>query len=382
MTRPGENMKSKLVSLTGILLVGGLFLGACNMTGSQDSYPSIPSNIDPNSLIPRVPSMTQIEFYGTPGIAPPNTPRTFHVSVWNQYAPIHVSSVRVSYQGSQIGSVSSDPNQNWGGGTFQWTPPSAPGEYVVQAISNDGSISASTNVCVVDLGITLDYLEVMNGDTCLPPSAPSSTDAFSIEHANAIPGSGSCNPNGTVDIEFDIYVNDPANQIAYAYIELTNVSNDGGEHTFGLPGPRSVYGIDYEVSLSSLMTQLGGSSTITWTAKVVSLSGQVLTDGPHQLTYTPPDCSLLVPNLHITAVPPIPRFLPNPLPLQPRNPTATPASAADCPPGTYFAPATFRCIEVKINTPKPGGNGGGASQCPTGQTYSCIGITHQTCSCK
>jgi hypothetical protein len=62
--------------------------------------------------------------------------------------------------------------------------------------------------------------------------------------------------------------------------------------------------------------------------------------------------------------------------------TPTPASAEDCLPGTYFSPATFRCIDIQASTPKPKNNGGASSQCPAGQTYVCSGIAHQTCGCK
>ncbi len=41
------------------------------------------------------------------------------------------------------------------------------------------------------------------------------------------------------------------------------------------------------------------------------------------------------------------------------TPTATPGSEADCPPGTYFAPVTNRCILIAISTPREGGGGCG-----------------------
>lgn len=61
----------------------------------------------------------------------------------------------------------------------------------------------------------------------------------------------------------------------------------------------------------------------------------------------------------------------DPTPTLETRPTATPASAKDCPPGTYFAEVTFRCIPIDTPTPKSGGGDSGGSSCYWECTAGC-----------
>jgi len=63
-------------------------------------------------------------------------------------------------------------------------------------------------------------------------------------------------------------------------------------------------------------------------------------------------------------------------------PTATPASAKDCPPGTYYSEITHQCIDIQL--PTPGGSGGdngggdsGSASCSAPCVWSCM----TSCSC-
>ncbi len=58
--------------------------------------------------------------------------------------------------------------------------------------------------------------------------------------------------------------------------------------------------------------------------------------------------------------------------------TATPASALDCPPGTYFAEVTNRCIPIAIEPTRESGGGNSCvdpGTCPSGWSA-------QNCACK
>lgn len=61
-------------------------------------------------------------------------------------------------------------------------------------------------------------------------------------------------------------------------------------------------------------------------------------------------------------------------------------SEANCPPGTYFAPVTNRCIAIQIPAPniENGGDGGGGGQgCPVGTSWKCKAATFPpVCGCQ
>jgi hypothetical protein len=97
---------------------------------------------------------------------------------------------------------------------------------------------------------------------------------------------------------------------------------------------------------------LGGESgEVTWTAKAIGRDGSILAiNGPHTIPVdVNPLCS------------PVPLSAPFTLPAPTLASTATPASAKDCPSGTFFAEQTHKCIPIQIVTAKPG-HGGGCAQ--------------------
>ncbi len=386
-------MKSRLFLAVSTFVLGGLLLGAC-----MPSTPTLPPHLPVTVGAPSIARNT-IYIFGTPQVAPPGTQRTLHVQIYNsQYFDgdttdhTGVSTVNVSYEGASIGSVSMDPSQPFSQGSLNWTPPSPAGEYSVQAATGagGGAVPQSANVCVENLGVTIGDLEVDDGTTCLPPPPPppppSTSASFSIILTDVVTVATNCNYGAT--IQFNIYVNDPSNQIAYAYVDM-NVASPSGDYQYGLPGPNSVYGIGVSFNPEGVRSQLSGSSTVTWTAHVVSYLGQILSDGPHQLTLFS-GCILNVPNLPVTLAPPIRRYLPTLLPAAPLDAlaTATPASALDCPPATFFAELTHQCLPVQIpsSTPKPKNSNNnndntGTGGCPSGTSYVCTGKP-LVCSCQ
>jgi hypothetical protein len=96
---------------------------------------------------------------------------------------------------------------------------------------------------------------------------------------------------------------------------------------------------------SNLLTFFGNiGGDVTWTAQALGRDGSILaTDGPHTIPASP--CV------------PAPLSAPLTLAAPTVTLTATPASAADCPSGTYFADVTHKCIPIAIPTAGKQGNG-------------------------
>jgi hypothetical protein len=160
----------------------------------------------------------------------------------------------------------------------------------------------------------------------------------------------------TTTLEFDVTVDDPSSQVYYAFADLANVSN-AGFHTLATasPGPSTYSVVASWWNTADLMGQLAGTNTITWTAGAVAHSGQVILDGPHQLTITPPDCPAF-PTLSEPLIPRIPSLLPYIQPALPLNAvqTDTPtATATTCGPDTTYEAASNSCVKVPTNTPIP-----------------------------
>jgi hypothetical protein len=360
-------MKSSTYALISSLILTSALLGACSMSTATPAF--IPPANVPN-LVPQVPVANNIvDMYASPMVAPPGVARTirlwaFTQQVWqgDTTGRTGISSIGVSYQGTRIGTINLDPNQASTHGSIEWTPPSAPGDYTLQAdvpgqvIQNGYSIERAT-VCVDNLGLTVDQFIVPGEQVCSLLPSPETTAPFHITGTSASIQAG-CNISR---LEFNINVDDPASQVYYAYADLANVSSESGDHSFGTPRPGpSTFTLVMNWSTADLARQLGTTGSITWTAGAVAHSGQLVIDGPHQLAVTLPDCPIF-PTLPGPLFPGAPNLVPTmqlPLPLnaiQTNTPTATSAPAAVvCPSGTYFAPASNSCIKVYFSpTPKP-----------------------------
>ncbi len=360
-------------SLVVGLLIGCLWLGACGPATPAPTPGAVfvpPPNVP--TVAPRPPGGGNVvSIYGWPQVAPPGTSRTFRVWAYSSAdtayrPPTGISRVNVSYQGNLIGTVNLDPNQSSSEATIDWTPPSSPGDYAVDASVSGRLIGNSddnleTLVCVQNLGVTIQDLEPVDGsDVCSPPPAPpASTAAFSITSASASVMEADCN---ALVLQFDMTVDDPASQLAYAYVELANVMPVEGhaEETVGSPGPGTTFGFTDDVSTSALESELGSTSEVTWTARVVSYSGQAHSDGPHELHVNFPFCV----HFSLPSLPLLPR-LPDPFHglefaqalsapgggASTASPTPTPLT---CRKGTYYDPLSHVCNAKPTATPRPG----------------------------
>lgn len=352
-------MKSRIFLLVATMVCASLLLGACNMPTSTPAF--IPPVGVPNLSPPiRVADNNVIWLEGSPIIAPPDTARTIRVIVatdqaWHGvgYGPTGLSSVNISSGGSRIGTLALDPTQYHSVGSMQWTPPSSPGEYTIQAAPSGGapnlnqiSILALT-FCVDDRGITV--LDDNRGEEhpCALLPNPDVTPPFQITSTNAT-ATADCS---RVDVEFDITVDDPARRVFEGFVELLNVAQ---EFQFGMllhgfliprPGPAGSYSTVLSWPTQDLMQQLAGSDTITWMAGASGLPEYGLyTDGPHQVRIRWPNC-LAFPTLSVPVIPRIPSLLPAlPLPqplnaIQTDTPTVTATIAPNTPIPTKRPPA-------------------------------------------
>lgn len=209
-------------------------------------------------------------------------------------------------------------------------------------------------VCVDSLGITLQALGMPEDHICDLLPNPETTAPFRITHTSA---SATITCAATTLI-FDITVDDPSNLVEYAEAEIENLADSDGLSTipFNSSGPHDFSRpvVNYPVNTAELVRQLAGSNTIIWTAVAVAYSGQLITDGPHQLALTVPTCPVM-PTLSVTLIPRLPNFLPTLLPARPliafptNTPTATSTSGpseSTCPPGTYYAAGSNSCVKV------------------------------------
>jgi hypothetical protein len=171
-------------------------------------------------------------------------------------------------------------------------------------------------------------------------------------------------------ISFQAVVTDPADLVAFVIVDY--VLSVGGDHdslslnrTSSLPTGEKVFtGTTEDLAAWLAFQMVDGSGApvageIDWTAYAYGRDGSILaTDGPHIISAAP--CTPLI------------IFSPQPLIFVP-TPTSTPASDRDCPPGTYFAPATSRCIQIQIVPTKPGGGeSGGGNDCSSyGNASNC-----------
>jgi hypothetical protein len=258
-----------------------------------------------------------------------------------------------------------------------WTPPAA-GEYTLQLAAQRGrehAYSAPVKVCVLPFQIApghpVDiYAHGYDGDCSIPDRA-----------ASAIPGSPSLNrtspsassltyvpnffdtcPDQTRILQFKIYIDDPHDDVVFAAISLVvspaffgRISSEATlalTHLSGVAPNTKLFfgGMDVHIwlarSLTDPATGEGMDGTLNWTVRGFGRDGSTLiNEGPFGIPVTPVNCDGSAAAL--------------------AAPTSTPASALDCPSGTYFAPVTNRCIAIQMK-PDDGGNDGGSCKPPPG----------------
>jgi len=258
----------------------------------------------------------------------------------------------------------------WATGEATWTPP-AVGEYQLQVwarLSNGRlNISSPARICVLDIsfhGYTDSLPPYGYTAACEVPSSPV-TDPSAAVRLTTTPSpisigyaTETCPAAPPATITFYSTVDDPGNRAAFVLVDMVLNYHDVGSTTTSGPalaltqtssvGATKIFsGSSYDLTSDLGPSTLGppGIVTITWTARAYDRSGAILvTDGPHDLLAAPCD-----PPVHplLLATPTLITILP----------TNTPASARDCPPGTFFADQTHKCLPIQtLPTKKSGPN--------------------------
>lgn len=285
-----------------------------------------------------------------------------------------VSRVIFYANGRQVGEK---PN-NYGGqivAEMTWTPAAA-GEYTLQIAAQYGrayAYSAPVKVCVLPFQIApghpVDiYAHGYDGDCTLPdrvasaiPGSPSLNRVSpSADSLTYVPNFFDTCPDQTRIIQFKVYIDDPHDDVVFAAISLVvepaffgRINSEATlalTHLSGVAPSTKLFfgGMDVHIwlarSLTDPATGEGVDGTLNWTVRGFGRDGSTLiNEGPFGIPVTPVNCDGSAAAL--------------------AAPTATPASALDCPAGTYFAPVTNRCIAIQI---KPGGGGNNDGGAPGG----------------
>jgi len=236
-----------------------------------------------------------------------------------------------------------------------WTPP-GPGEYTLQVQADIGrtyAISDPTRVCVVEdpasgplrEGIW-GYTGLCDGRTRSEFTEPGEISMEALAYPRVLhynpEGTNACPEYGAPGITFRALVTDPPDLIGSVIVDY-EISSGGGSDIGALelysvvdttPGDRYR---GYTGSLHGFLNTAlpeGGPGQINWTARAYGWDWELLlTSGPHTIYVVPCDAPIAYPPSSIAAPP---------------TPSATPGSDADCPPGTYYAPATHQCIAIQI----------------------------------
>jgi len=285
-------------------------------------------------------------------------------------------------------------------GDIVWTP-ETPGEYFLQVMSSRRvAVSDPVRVCIIDFTFPIPETDDLVGPFGYEGPCPiPDRDEF------ATPGEQSLTVDASPDtllyrpyevtcpwpepLTFEAALMDPPEDVVFVTVDVSVT----GASTGSFPGETFAYQIVlnqtdtlpsgvkmFEGSISFpdprefLAEYLGNEpGEVIWTARAIGRDGSViLSIGPVSIPVVP--CTPII-RLSITLPPVTP------------TPTSTPASDADCPPGTYFAPATNRCIPIQIVTSQPGGDGdgdGGGNACiePTGGCQGGQYWSSATCSCQ
>ncbi len=284
-----------------------------------------------------------------------------------------VRSIRFFVSGLDSGLVSSPTGVGeQANAEVSWTPP-APGEYFIQAEAiraSDSAISEPIRVCVFGEELTwVAYSYGYEGPCTIPPRNPSlPQDGEVTMSAVANPRSLAYNWQGCTTsvasqvLSFTATVDDPADRVAFVIVQAEGPAAALWErvsliHTSSaLTGEKIFTGSTRDL-LDLLEIEFGGEvGSVSWTARAIGRSGEFLVeDGPH---FIPADAC--TPPVVAEAMPIV---------IEPTE-TLVP-SEANCPPGTYFAPVTNKCIAIEL--PAPGeGDGDGDGDARTCSSYGNI----------
>jgi hypothetical protein len=283
-----------------------------------------------------------------------------------------------------------------------WTPPAA-GEYTLQVAAQRGSeyaYSSTVQLCVLPFQIApghpVDiYAHGYDGECTIPPrsssagtGSPSMRTSVAPSSLTYVPNYYSDCPDQTRMMDFKVYVDDPHDDVVFVaiaiQIEPGFASRINSEttvvltHTLGeAPGTKGFFGqFDVHIFLArSLISRPTGEAVegeLRWTARAFGRDGSILLEhGPESIPVSPVTCD----GASLESLLQVPASI---------QITATPGSDADCPPGTYFAPATNRCIAIQIIPDNGGGNEGGlpsGCQPPAGGCGSLNWYPEPYCTC-
>ncbi len=360
-------MKPKLFLTVAAFLAASLVLGACTLPlFGTSGYNIILSNPAAGAVYPVGAAITLRGGVNYSATLPAVAQLTFWAS------------------GTQVGSTrdlhlsTTDSGDSNAFGSYSWTP-SAPGEYLIQAMATMGSgriaISTTHRICVVDIALPATWAggSGYTGPCPLPPppalhlsdtsfsmTASASPSSISFE---GVPPLANCPP----EVSFTADLHDPSGRAALVEVayDAVDPSGAGGGDTLVL-NPTSAAPIPYEVFTGSvpepeLEAALSGnlvdgsgnsiSGNLEWTAKAFDRSGAVLaTVGPNDIPASP--CAG---NLGLTphVIQPIAPDTPTPTDTPTATATATPA--ANCPKGTMNIPSLGNGCYYVTRTPKPKG---------------------------
>jgi hypothetical protein len=250
-------------------------------------------------------------------------------------------------------------------GDIQWTPTQVGWNYLQMQIIAGGhaAITAPVRVCVVDFTTdpgwygtgTPSWSYGYEGPCPIPDRDASAVPGPVTMSASATPdhlvydagwpSAPTCPGLPLSSVLFQVIVNDPPEDVAFVAVQYS-ISSWTHTQSLILTQTGSLAPSTRLFSGTTEALPRGTDLTVTWTGIAYGRDGStLLTDGPHTI---PADPCVPVP-LSAPFTPPAATL------------TATPASARDCPPGTFFAEQTHRCIPVQILPTKPG-HGGGCSQ--------------------
>lgn len=274
--------------------------------------------------------------------------------------------------------------------SYTWTPAAA-GQYTLQLAAQRGSqyaYSEVLRVCVLPFQIAPGhpfdiYAHGHQGDCQLPErSAAARPGVPAVTLANANPASltyvpffyETC-PEQTRFVDFQFNLDDPNDDIVFAAIAINIAPAQAGrinaETTLAMtrlehvPAPAKTYigYLDLHIflarSLTNPETSLGLDGELRWTARAFGRDGEILLEeGPFSIPAVPVPCDATLATPAALPVEPALTGLPEitvtletlPQPTFTPQLTATPASARDCPPGTYYSEITQKCYQVAIPT--------------------------------
>jgi hypothetical protein len=345
-------MKDRLRGIPALLAFVSILLGACTIPvihrRGADIYFQDP---DAGALVP---------------VAP------LAVSAWATLPRGEVTYLAFYANARFIGESSSLTGDDYGyyTGNILWTPPAA-GEYFLQVQANRGAGSAYSDairICVIDFEIPLP-----SSDWVRPPAAYDGPCPIPDRNEFAAPGPIALDTRATPDrllyrpptfmadgswtteclspeasIAFEATLDDPPQDVAFVVIYYSYVGgpaglHPGGSDRFVLPlmptrssgaSTRIYTGATHDLEAGLEAYFGGGSGELSWTARAIGRDGSILIeDGPHTI---PLDVDPLCSPAPLSA------------PFAPPTVTATPASARDCPAGTFFAEVTHRCIAIQL----------------------------------